>query len=175
MTELLTVAWMSRLPMDIIKHLGQSHGVDPFLIAAICMAESSGRQDATKFEAHYPYLHKEESWAEKFGCPLEDEKKGQMTSYGLMQVMGAVMREYGFAESFDKAFDPETNIEYGTRHLANFLKKYDTPSAIASYNAGSPRYAAGSTVFKNQKYVDQVLGYWTEARGISKKDVRSRH
>ena len=103
--------------------MGQLHGVDPLLIAAVCMTESSGRPHVTKFEVNYPWLYKPEACARKFECSLEDEIAGQSTSYGFMQVMGAVMREYGFAGSFDKAFEAETNIDFGTKHLANFLKK----------------------------------------------------
>lgn len=172
MTELLAVAWVSRLPMGIIKRLGQRYGVDPFLIAAICMTESSGRQYVTKLEENYRWLYEPEACAKKFKCSLEDEITGQSTSYGLMQIMGAVMREYGFKDSFDKAFEPETNVDYGTKHLAKFLKKYQRlESAISAYNAGSPRHRPDTTQYENQKYVDTVMGYWAQASGVQKTNA----
>jgi soluble lytic murein transglycosylase-like protein len=154
--------------MDIIKRLGQLYGVDPFLIAAICQQESSGNIYAQRFEPNYRWYYEVDSCARRIRCSVSTETAGQQTSYGLMQVMGAVMRENGFAGWFGQAFDPYTNIEYGAKHLAKFLKKYDPPSAIASYNAGSPRYIAGNKFFQNQKYVDAVLEYWSQAKGDPK-------
>jgi len=165
-TELLTVAWVSILPMDIIRATGQRHDVDPFLIAAICMQESAGRIYAQRFEPNYRWFYNEDAVARLLGCSLGTEVAGQQTSYGLMQIMGAVLRELGFNDWFGKAFAPHTNIEFGTRHLAKFLERYgSTEKAIASYNAGSPRYKAGSRVFENQKYVDGVMKFWKEAAG----------
>lgn len=165
MTDLITVAWVSKIPMDIIERVGQRYGVDPFLIAAICMQESAGKIYAQRFEPNYQWYYQADASARILGCSFETETAGQQTSYGLMQIMGAVMREKGFTGWFGEAFAPEINIDFGTKHLASFLKKYDPPSAIASYNAGSPRYIAGSRVFRNQKYVDAVLGYWAQAKG----------
>lgn len=146
------------LPFDLIKMKAKEFGLDPLLVAAICMQESSGRTNVNRFEPGYRWLYKEETFAAKFGCPIEDEKKGQMHSYGLMQVMGAVFREYGFDGSFEKTYEPEINLHYGCKHLAKFFKKYGNENdAIASYNAGSPRMDPATRKYKNQAYVDGVL------------------
>lgn len=160
--------------MDIILDKGQRYGVDPFLIAAICQVESSGRRYATRFEPKYRYFVDPTGLAEKFGSSFEVEKEGQQTSFGYMQVMGAVFREHGFVGPFDAVFAPAINIHFGTKHLANFLKRYSQRhlAAIASYNAGSPRYSKDSRLFVNQEYVDKVLLHWAEASHESKDHLK---
>jgi soluble lytic murein transglycosylase-like protein len=53
---------------------------------------------------------------------------------GLMQLMPSTAAQYGDVD----LFDPEQNIDVGTRHLKYLLKKYDDdlPIAFAAYNAG---------------------------------------
>lgn len=53
---------------------------------------------------------------------------------GLMQLMPSTAEQYGATD----LFDPEENINVGTKHLKYLLDKYqgDLPLAIAAYNAG---------------------------------------
>jgi soluble lytic murein transglycosylase-like protein len=56
---------------------------------------------------------------------------------GLMQLMDATGKSLGVTDPFD----PEQNVEGGTKYLSNLLKKYDGNQgvALAAYNAGSGR------------------------------------
>lgn len=56
---------------------------------------------------------------------------------GLMQLMPATAAELGVSD----AFDPQANIEAGTRYLQQLLVKYnrDLAKALAAYNAGPHR------------------------------------
>lgn len=121
-------------------------------VFAFCMAESSGNEWAMRHEPHYKWL---------FGQNQSPtERIGQMTSWGLMQVMGAVAREYGFIGHFPKLCKPEIGIEYGMKHLQKLYNRHQNwPDTIASYNAGHP--VRIDDKYRNQAYVDKVLSVWS--------------
>ncbi len=66
-------------------------------------------------------------------------------SWGLMQVMGQVARENGFADRFLSSLcDPETGMEFGCRVLRKKLDlaKNDTAQGLLAWNGGgNPNYA----------------------------------
>ena len=97
------------------------------------------------------------------GIPGESsltEWLGQQSSWGAMQIMGAVARELGWEKPFPALCNPMDGIEYGCRHLARlrdqFFREFGWRGVAASYNAGSPRYVDGTRKFVNQDYVDKV-------------------
>lgn len=144
---------------DALTALIESHpdrGALPVpCILAFCMAESSFKSYALKYEDHYRWLVGDQATM-RIG-----EKLGQKHSWGLMQVMGAVARELGFTGPFTDLWEPEIGIRYGMRLLKKLWSRYENwPDVIASYNAGSPVRIDGK--YKNQAYVDKVLGYWNE-------------
>lgn len=137
-----------------LKEAALIEGVPWELVKAVCRAESSFDQYAMRYEPHYKWLVGAETIT-------PTERVGQMTSWGLMQVMGAVAREYGFAGYFPRLCEPGVGLHYGMRHLKKFYDKYrNWPDSIASYNAGRPVRTDGRYV--NQPYVDKVLRYWNE-------------
>lgn len=145
------------LTKDALKSLAQAAAITediPWeLIYAVCLTESSGNEFAIRHEARYRWLLGDNLTA--------GEYIGQKTSWGLMQVMGAVAREYGFTDQFPALWDPATGIKYGVKHLRRLYAKHGKwPQTIAAYNAGTPQLIDGK--FKNQAYVDKVLAYWSE-------------
>lgn len=79
--------------------------------------------------------------------------KGAM---GLMQLMPATARQYAVADPYD----PETNIEAGTRHLRSLLERLPLTLAIAAYNAGEAavqRFHAVPPYPETHQYVARVL------------------
>lgn len=98
-------------------------------------------------------------------CPdiYEDQDAewwGQQASWGLLQVMGAVAREYGFKRHFPALCDPEEGLEYGLQHFARLRDRFIVTDGwdgvIAAYNAGSPR-RDDEGLFVNQRYLEKVL------------------
>ncbi len=82
-------------------------------------------------------------------------KKG---AQGLMQLMPQTASQLGVANSFD----PNANVEGGTRYLRELLEKYnyDVPKALAAYNAGSRRvdqYHGVPPYFETQTYVAKII------------------
>jgi soluble lytic murein transglycosylase-like protein len=143
---------------EIIQQKAIEFEIDPNLVMAFVLKESSGHSNAIRYEADFYH---------RYTGPMnfsEDEEKGRATSYGLMQIMGEVARELGFKGEFKELFDPTLNLSYALKHLKRFINKYKTQGldyAIASYNAGSPRFTeAGKGVkFVNQEYVDKIHLY----------------
>ena len=126
------------------------------LVYAICQVESSLNPSAIRHEPRYRWLVGDNE------TMSPTERQDQMTSWGLMQVMGAVARELGHTGPLSDLLDPPTGLFYGCLHLRRFRAKYDIwPDVIAAYNAGSPRRVAGQIgPYVNQSYVDKVLAAW---------------
>lgn len=123
------------------------------LVMAICMKESSC------FEGHF-YKH-EKGYKWLVGSPDGAERIGQMSSWGPMQVMGAVARELGHTGPFTDLFEWKIGVKYGMLQLRRLRKRYEKWSdVIASYNAGHPMTTNGK--YRNQDYVDYVLRRWNE-------------
>jgi soluble lytic murein transglycosylase-like protein len=57
---------------------------------------------------------------------------------GLMQIMPETAREMGFAQQVDDLYDPETNIRWGVRYLAEAwrLSNGDVCQTVLKYNSG---------------------------------------
>ena len=169
---------------DINDFIGSSalyYKIDEKIVKSIIVVESSGKTYAQRYEPNYIYLWDcksqkpymlsnrskipDDFYAQaKNGSAMstrETEFHGQKTSWGLMQVMGAVAREYGFDGYLAELCIPNIGIDYGCRHFSSYVKRYRHSQtalhdAIAAYNAGSAvRMDDGK--YRNQVYVDKVL------------------
>jgi hypothetical protein len=100
-----------------------------------------------------PTLVMKVTQAESSGNPNAVSPKG---AQGLMQLMPPTSVQLGVTDPFD----PEQNIEAGTRYLAQLLKQFpDQRSAVAAYNFGPSNLAKGMAWPKETKaYVAKVLG-----------------
>jgi len=93
--------------------------------------------------------------AESGGNPKARSRKG---AQGLMQLMPATATELGVKD----AYDPEANVEAGTRHLRALLQQYDGDAvkALAAYNAGPHRvkqYGGVPPYRETQAYVRKII------------------
>lgn len=82
-------------------------------------------------------------------------KKG---AQGLMQLMPRTASQLGVSNSFN----PNANVEGGTKYLRELLEKYnyDVPKALAAYNAGARRvdqYHGVPPYFETQTYVAKII------------------
>lgn len=162
---------------ELIQEIAPRYGLDPRLVQAIVKVESAGNPWAWNPEPRYRYL-----WDVSRNQPFkltsdeassktppadfphlkgdrDQEWWGQQASWGLMQLMGAVAREYGCREPYLTALlGPELNLRYGCLHLQKLRRRFEgehgLDGVIAAYNAGSPRYDNGTLV--NQGYVKKV-------------------
>ena len=82
-------------------------------------------------------------------------KKG---AQGLMQLMPQTASQLGVTNSFD----PNANVEGGTRYLRELLEKYnfDVVKALAAYNAGPKRvdqYHGAPPYYETQAYIARII------------------
>lgn len=131
--------------------------LDPDLVQAICMVESSGKTYAYRYEPRFwvRYMEKKPRWD---GANPERVS----ASYGLMQVMFPVAIEHGYDDRDppEGLFVPTVGLEFGVRVLMHNLgwSNGDIPAALAAYNGGRTRdNAPGANPKRNQGYVDKVL------------------
>lgn len=127
------------------------------LVLAIVMVESEANPWVTRHEPNWKYFVDVEGFAARLKQSQDTERVSQATSYGLMQIMGGRARELGFKSELTRLLSPELGVEYGCKHLASCYQRFGQldDSAIAAYNAGSPRRGPDGK-FVNQDYVDKV-------------------
>lgn len=155
----------------LADHAAVRAGINPALLIAVIEVESSWDIYAQRYEPTYRWL-----WNVETGKPYRlspakavryaknrslypvdfpgglSEFDSQRTSYGLMQIMGAVARELGFASRLIDLYQPEINLFYGCKLLSKLINKHGERGALRAYNTGS----AKSSVMGN-KYLDKVL------------------
>lgn len=133
----------------LAKQVAEAHGLDPALVLAICRHESVNEPYAVRYEPGFYRRYVE---------PLklsDTEKTMRSTSFGLMQVMGQVAREFGFKGKYlTELCDPVTNLEYGCRKLVDCIKrsKGNTRLALLRFNGGG-----------DPSYPDKVLQHYKGA------------
>lgn len=143
---------------SIIEKAAKRHGLNPFLVQAVVRKESSLNPDAVRYEPNYRWLYRPETFNDALGITVETESELQKFSWGLMQVMGAVAREYGFHGPLPKLCRPDYGLEYGCRHLRGYLKRFgELEKALAAYNGGPGAVNSDGTLDNQKQYVDPVM------------------
>ena len=89
---------------------------------------------------------------------------------GLMQLMPKTAQELGVKDSFD----PEANVDAGTRYLRALLDQYNgnVPKALAAYNAGANRVAQYNGVppyRETRAYVRSIIADYNRKKAAEKK------
>lgn len=148
---------------DLIIKSSENFRIDANLIRAIILTESSNQADATRYEAAWHLYNNPSTFSRKLGIPRSQEELNQATSWGLMQVMGAVARDLGFTDNLEMLKVPEIGVFYGCKKLRQLFNKYHyEEEVVSSYNQGNPRMRDGCYV--NQHYVDKVYAYLNPMR-----------
>jgi len=131
----------SPVPREIIelaRSVAAEHALDPALVCAVIEQESAWDPWAVRYEPGFLSRYVAPLYtAGKFGAT---EAYTRSMSWGLMQVMGQVAREFGFdAPSLAKLCDAATGLAFGCRILAARLKraKGDVPGALLAWNGGA--------------------------------------
>lgn len=139
------------------------HQLDPTLVEAVVVQESSGNTDAFRFEPNFY-----NRYIKPKGLFPGQNPRRVSSSYGLMQLMYPVAVELGYKEPPEKLFQPETGLYWGcvklraltdwaaTFPLATPLQR--TTAVLAAYNGGmGDNKPTQSIPLRNQSYATQVL------------------
>ncbi|MBH03993.1 MAG: hypothetical protein CMP08_07700 [Xanthomonadales bacterium] len=152
----------------IATRCAAEHGIPLPILLGVIQVESGDSTWASRYEAHYRWtvnartgrpltLTATQARAGRApdGFPAPDagevgyfstadtEYVHQKTSWGAMQVIGAVAREHGFMHELPMLCDPQYGIDIGARHLARlhdrFGAQHGWAGALDAYNDGTAR------------------------------------
>lgn len=130
----------------LVAAAAERHGVELALVKAVVAAESA----------------------------YDPQAVSRAGARGLMQVMPATAADYGVSDQ-ERLFDPETNLDTGTRHLKRLLAKYknDYGRAIMAYNAGEgvvDRTDSMVTYAETLSYTEAVIRHYRRQGGTKPTD-----
>lgn len=128
--------------LAIGKKYATKYALDAALICAVAEHESSWNPWAVRFEPAFEVRYVKPHIPE---MPTTLEMTKAM-SFGLMQIMGEVAIELGWAGRFlTELCDPDTGVDFGCRKLRKCVDAHpgDTSAALLAYNGGGdPTYPA---------------------------------
>ena len=130
---LVVIRWRDHSYDGIIEDRARRYGVDPTLVMAIVMAESS-------YDA------------------LAESHRG---ARGLMQLMPRTATSLGVKDAFDPEENIDAGVRYFRRLMESFDGRTDL--ALAAYNAGSRRvreYQGVPPFPETQRYIEKVFQYY---------------
>ena len=141
--ELIALAWDA----------AARHELPPELVCAVIEQESDWDANAIRYEP---------AFYDRYVYPMslkraisETEGRARAFSWGLMQTMGEVAREFGFAGKFLSALcEPATGLEIGCKVLAHKLavNQGNVAHALLAWNGGgNPEYPA-QVLVRVEKY-----------------------
>jgi soluble lytic murein transglycosylase-like protein len=134
------------------------HGLWPELVCAVVEQESSWNRWAVRYEPAF-YSRYVEPQISRGELLHQTEARARAFSWGLMQVMGQVAREHGFAETWMPALcEPATNLDIGCRVLAAKLRvaQGDVSRALLLWNGGADREYPAQVLARVSRYRGSV-------------------
>jgi soluble lytic murein transglycosylase-like protein len=124
--------------IELARRIAAQHGLEPALVCAVIEQESGWNPWAVRYEP--AFLSRYVAPQYTVGKFSATEAYTRSMSWGLMQVMGQVAREVGFAgKSLSELCDPATGIEVGCVVLASKLARAraDVSAALLAWNGGA--------------------------------------
>lgn len=170
---------------ELIEQTALRYKLQISVVRAVCYVESRFNTWAWNPEPQYRYLwdvrrkapfraltaaeilaERPPSDFHSLAADADQEWWGQQASWGLMQVMGGVAREYGFTGPYlTELLDPAVGLDVGCRVLNERMSwsGLDLAAALASYNGGKGGNQPGGRL-RNQPYVDKVMAAMRDRR-----------
>lgn len=140
-----------------IETAAKAYWLDPNVVEAVVLTESSGHTDAFRFEPDFwtRYLKDKPEYASAIPRRVS-------SSYGLMQVMYTTACERGYRGEPEILFVPHINLAYGCKHLAHLVQWAggNIDKALAAYNAGKGNWdslAGQAYAARVRRHLTQIL------------------
>lgn len=133
----------------LAKQVAGKYALDPALVCAIVEQESGWNQYAIRYEPAF-YLH--------YVLPQRGlsatEAYARAFSWGLMQVMGEVVREEGYRGDLPALCDPETGLDAGCNHFKRKLVSAEdnVTKALLLWNGGGNAAYPAQVIARIPKY-----------------------
>ena len=170
---------------DAFSYYSRGYSIPLEILKAIATVESNNDPNACRFERGYRWLWDLENnkpfrrispqQAAVAGAPkdfpapptslgyyssADTEYTLQKSSHGLMQIMGAVLRERGYFGPLTEIYQyPCIGIQFGAAHLSNlhrrFYKKHGWAGVVSAFNQGTPR-TNDQGVYRNWQYLNKI-------------------
>ena len=144
--------------IDLARHIAADHALDPALVCAVIEQESAWNPWAVRYEPGFLSRYVD-SALYTTGKISATEAYTRAMSWGLMQVMGQVAREFGFQEtSLSELCDPATGIDFGCRILTVRLarSKGDVPAALRAWNGGANDNYPAEVLARKRNYSSRL-------------------
>jgi soluble lytic murein transglycosylase-like protein len=139
--------------IELARQIAAEHKLEPALVCAVIEQESAWNPWAVRYEP---------AFLSRYVAPLYTAGKLSATetymrsmSWGLMQVMGQVAREFGFKEtSLAELCEPAAGVEFGCRVLTARLAKAkgDVTAALQAWNGGANCNYAAEVLARKRNY-----------------------
>jgi soluble lytic murein transglycosylase-like protein len=139
--------------IDLTRHIAAAHDLDPALVCAVVEQESAWNPWALRYEP--AFLSRYVAPLYTAGKLTATEAYARSMSWGLMQVMGQVAREYGFdGDSLAELCDPVVGVDFGCRILAARLLRArgDATAALLAWNGGANSNYAAEVLARTRNY-----------------------
>jgi len=159
--------WNKKELETLAEKYAKESNIDTDLVYSIISVESGWNVYAMRYEPTYKWLYYPRVFAEKLAITEFTEEHLQKFSYGIMQLMGAVCREYGFEKELVKMIEPENNLIIGCKFIKKLFDKYGNENdVISAYNQGSNKKTETGS-YKNQLYCDKVHSFLRNYRRLN--------
>jgi soluble lytic murein transglycosylase-like protein len=135
---------LSRAELEALaRQTANAHQLDPVLVCAVVEQETGWNTYAIRFEDGF-YMR----YVKPLALPSLTEAMARSFSWGLMQVMGQLAREFDWKGELTKLTDPYVGLDVGCRVL-----KMKLGSHPSSMEAGLLAWNGG----QNKGYASEVL------------------
>lgn len=152
--------------LPAIRDAAVRHNLPPELVRAMANQESTFHPYRNRFEQGFydKYVKGKDLDFVPPLCLKITEALSRATSWGLLQIMGATARAYGFRGWFPELCIPEVGLDWGCRYLADLRRQFGHegwPIVVQAYNAGPGGRHDADNPYKGE-VLEKLGGRWPD-------------